>query len=163
MGNLRMSRFSFIFILFVPIFWGFRVGRHATCTSINKASGSRAMVQYPFHIAKCAVTPHWTPLLIHPLCCCYTPVCYSHRVSDFSIMENAVKNGIKHRAEPHQSPQMHWLAFPWWIIRCTLSHWPLEPSHTAAFGLEYATKTPLESTSSTCPRRTAQFLTTGIN
>ena len=48
---------------------------------------------YPFHIAKFAVTPHWTPLSIHPLCCCYTPVRFgllSHRALDLRILESAV-------------------------------------------------------------------------
>ena len=81
---------------------------------------------YPFHIAKFAVTPHWTPLSIHPLCCCcYTPVRFgllSHRVSDFRILASAVYKTEQDRAEEHHHPNaLFGLSLR--IIRCTLSHW----------------------------------------
>ena len=89
---------------FYDLFWAFFL--------IHKANFNL----YPFHIAKFATG------LIHPLCCCYTPVRFgllSHRASD-PILESFKKRSKIEQKEYHPNA-LFGLSLR--IIRCTLSHW----------------------------------------
>ena len=81
----------------LKITFNFKLKLEMIISSLIKLSNIAEKIKttdlYPFHIAKFAVTPHWTPLSIHPLCCCYTPVRFgllSHWASDLRILESAV-------------------------------------------------------------------------
>ena len=98
---------------------------------------------YPFHIAKFAVTPHWTPLLIHPLCCCYTPsVCFhtEHRISAFWKVRFKTRSKIEQK---DIITPMHCLAFPSALFGAPF-HIDNRTFAYCVFWLEYASKTPLE-------------------
>ena len=97
---------------------------------------------YPFHIAKCAVTPHWTPLSIHPLCCCYTPVCFHTECRISAFWRVRFKKRSKIEQKDIITP-MHCLAFPSALFGAPF-HIDNRTVANCGFWLEYASKTPLE-------------------
>ena len=112
-------------------------------------------ILYPFHITKFAVTPHWTPLSIHPLCCCYTPVCFgllSHRISAFWQVRFKKRSKIEQK---NIITPMHCLAFPSALFGAPF-HIENRTVANCGFWLEYASKTPLEVVAD-LPRRMRLF------
>ena len=97
---------------------------------------------YPFHIAKCAVTPHWTPLSIHPLCCCYTPVCFHTECRISAFWRVRFKKRSKIEQKDIITP-IHCLAFPSALFGAPF-HIDNRTVADCGFWLEYASKTPLE-------------------
>ena len=109
---------------------------------------------YPFHIAKCAVTPHWTPLSIHPLCCCYTPVCFHTECRISAFWRVRFKKRSKIEQKDIITP-MHCLAFPSALFGAPF-HIDNRTVANCGFWLEYASKTPLE-VGADLPRRMRLF------
>ena len=109
---------------------------------------------YPFHIAKCAVTPHWTPLSIHPLCCCYTPVCFHTECWISAFWRVRFKKRSKIEQKDIITP-MHCLAFPSALFGAPF-HIDNRTVGNCGFWLEYASKTPLE-VGADLPRRMRLF------
>ena len=117
-------------------------------------NGVRATISYPFHIAKCAVTPHWTPLSIHPLCCCYTPVCFHTECRISAFWRVRFKKRSKIEQKDIITP-MHCLAFPSALFGAPF-HIDNRTVANCGFWLEYASKTPLE-VGADLPRRMRLF------
>ena len=109
---------------------------------------------YPFHIAKCAVTQHWTPLSIHPLCCCYTPVCFHTECRISAFWRVRFKKRSKIEQKDIITP-MHCLAFPSALFGAPF-HIDNRTVANCGFWLEYASKTPLE-VGADLPRRMRLF------
>ena len=109
---------------------------------------------YPFHIAKFAVTPHWTPLSIHPLCCCYTPVCFHTECRISAFWRVRFKKRSKIEQKDIITP-MHCLAFPSALFGAPF-HIDNRTVADCGFWLEYASKTPLEVVAD-LPRRMRLF------
>ena len=109
---------------------------------------------YPFHIAKCAVTPHWTPLSIHPLCCCYTPVCFHTECRISAFWRVRFKKRSKIEQKDIITP-MHCLAFPSALFGAPF-HIDNRTVANCGFWLKYASKTPLE-VGADLPRRMRLF------
>ena len=109
---------------------------------------------YPFHIAKWAVTPHWTPLSIHPLCCCYTPVCFHTECRISAFWRVRFKKRSKIEQKDIITP-MHCLAFPSALFGAPF-HIDNRTVANCGFWLEYASKTPLE-VGADLPRRMRLF------
>ena len=112
------------------------------------------IISYPFHIAKCAVTPHWTPLSIHPLCCCYTPVCFHTECRISAFWRVRFKKRSKIEQKDIITP-MHCLAFPSALFGAPF-HIDNRTIANCGFWLEYASKTPLE-VGADLPRRMRLF------
>ena len=110
--------------------------------------------KYPFHIAKCAVTPHWTPLSIHPLCCWYTPVCFHTECRISAFWRVRFKKRSKIEQKDIITP-MHCLAFPSALFSAPF-HIDNRTVANCGFWLEYASKTPLE-VGADLPRRMRLF------
>ena len=131
--------------------------RHQTqfCTNLRSFTYLKKTL-YPFHIAKCAVTPHWTPLSIHPLCCCYTPVCFHTECRISAFWQVRFKKRSKIEQKDIITP-MHCLAFPSALFGAPF-HIDNRTIANCGFWLEYASKTPLE-VGADLPRRMRLFLT----
>ena len=129
--------------------WSFKMrnSNYALCSRVKT-------VNYPFHIAKCAVTPHWTPLSIHPLCCCYTPVCFHTECRISAFWRVRFKKRSKIEQKDIITP-MHCLAFPSALFGAPF-HIDNRTVANCGFWLEYASKTPLE-VGADLPRRMRLF------
>ena len=114
----------------------------------------RMLLLYPFHIAECAVTPHWTPLSMHPLCCCYTPVCFHTECRISAFWRVRFKKRSKIEQKDIITP-MHCLAFPSALFGAPF-HIDNRTVANCGFWLEYASKTPLE-VGADLPRRMRLF------
>ena len=108
----------------------------------------------PFISPNSAVTPHWTPLSIHPLCCCYTPVWFHTECRISAFWRVRFKKRSKIEQKDIITP-MHCLAFPSALFGAPF-HIDNRTVANCGFWLEYASKTPLE-VGADLPRRMRLF------